>query len=31
MWWKHVLAFLLGALTAVVCIVLGVWAYVELS
>lgn len=31
MWWKHALAFLAGVTTAVVCIVVGFWAYIEIA
>jgi hypothetical protein len=29
MWWRHVLAFLAGVVTAVVCVGVAVWVYVE--
>jgi hypothetical protein len=28
-WLKHVLAFVFGAIAALVCIVIAVWAYAE--
>lgn len=28
MWWKHVLAFMLGSLAAIITIVIGIWVYV---
>ena len=31
MWWQHVLAFLAGVAAAVVCIGVGLWAYVEIA
>jgi hypothetical protein len=29
MWWRHALAFLVGMATAAVCIVVGLWVYLE--
>lgn len=31
MWWRHALAFLAGTVAAAVCIVAGVWLYLEIA